>query len=267
MILPKLLRHTRNRCRVSQMELALRLGVSQRHVSYLESARARPSRELLLAWMREVDAPPSIRNAALIQAGFAVRPGDTGLGNPARGAARLALEQVLSAHDPFPALVFDVDRIMVDVNRGGQWLWSVLMPEYLASAAGKAAHIDMIDALIHPGGLFRRRRDPGAAGAIFLGLLRAEEWLRPSLRERADALAQALTQRFGSMPDEHPREPGRPALNFVFDTEYGPWSFIIIQSLFGLPQDIAVDTLRIELWFPADGATRAAVLARAPSQA
>jgi transcriptional regulator with XRE-family HTH domain len=70
------LQSVRQSRRVSQLELSLRMGVSQRHVSFVESGRSRPSRELVLAWMRELDAPLAVRNAALLQAGFAPVYGD-----------------------------------------------------------------------------------------------------------------------------------------------------------------------------------------------
>lgn len=262
--LARLLRHTRTRLRISQMELALRLGVSQRHVSYLETERSRPSRTLLLAWMKAVDAPASVRNAALLQAGFAVagrpaREDDTDLAELGR-----ALRQVIDAHHPFPAFVFDIDRTMLEVNRGAEWMWSLLMPGYWAEVQARGERIDMIDALVHPGGLFHCMRNPHAAGLTFLGLLRAEEWVRPTLRPRVDALAKALSQCYGDAPGDHGTGLGKPQLNFVFDTEYGPLAFILVQSVFGLPQDITSDSPRIELWFPADGLTRQAVLEHAP---
>ena len=69
--LPITLQHARKARRLSQLELSLRVGVSQRHVSFVESGRAKPSRELLMAWLQELDAPLAVCNAAMLQAGYA----------------------------------------------------------------------------------------------------------------------------------------------------------------------------------------------------
>ncbi len=262
--LPLLLRHTRSRYRVSQLDLALLLGVSQRHVSYLESGRARPSRALLLAWMKAVDAPASTRNAALLQAGFAVASRETREPEVEQGAARSALHRVITAHNPFPAFVFTIDRMMHEMNSGARWMWHLLMPDYWPAVAARGHDMDMIDAIIDPRGLFSRMRGAHAAGLAFLGFLRSEEWMRPTLRPRADALAAELQRRFGDPPPKQNLGTGKPQLNFDFDTEHGPLSFVLVQSVFGLPQDITVDSPRIELWFAADSTTRQVVLEHAP---
>jgi transcriptional regulator with XRE-family HTH domain len=266
MNLAAILRHTREAERVSQLDLALRLSVSQRHVSFLETGRSQPSRGLLLAWMNELNAPASIRNAALMQAGFAVGAADGGsVKRSSTDPARAALRQVLEGHEPFAGLVFNIDRFMLDVNKGGRWLWSILMPEYWRAVSRMPLDMDMIDAMVDPRGLLSRMRNAGKVGAMFLALLRAEEWVRPGLKPRVDSLDQALNEQFGDMIAPLGTEPSRPQMDIVFDTDYGPMSFILSQSVFGLPQDITVDSLRVELWFPADQATRDIIRAYAPS--
>lgn len=267
MSLARLLKHTRTRLKVSQLDLALRLGVSQRHVSYLELGRARPSKQLLLAWMRELDAPASIRNAALVQGGFATADGHLPEAASALAAVRAAMRQVLDAHEPFPAVVFNIDRYVTDCNRSGRWMWSVLMPRYWADVQARGVEMDMIESLAHEDGFLSRMREPLAAATSFLGLLRREVWLRPSLEPRVAAFADYLQRRFGPVDTEPGAEPGNPQCEFVFETQYGALSFILVQSIVGLPQDINVDTPRLELWFPADAATRARVQANAPAAA
>ena len=114
--------------RLSQLELALRMGVSQRHVSFVESGRAQPSRELLLNWLHELQAPLALRNAALQQAGFApvYRSGE--LADAVLAPAREALGRLLQAHDPMPAMVMDAAWNVLQMNRGAQWLATTLMP-------------------------------------------------------------------------------------------------------------------------------------------
>ena len=82
--LPLTLQQARKARRLSQLELSMRVGVSQRHVSFVESGRARPSRELLMAWLHELDAPLAVRNAAMLQAGYAPAYGAAQLGDPAQ---------------------------------------------------------------------------------------------------------------------------------------------------------------------------------------
>lgn len=86
--------------RISQLELALRIGISQRHVSFVESGRAQPSRNLLLSWLDELHAPLALRNVALHQAGFASSYAAHELGDAVLAPAREAMTRLLDAHDP-----------------------------------------------------------------------------------------------------------------------------------------------------------------------
>ena len=111
--------------RLSQLELALRMGVSQRHVSFVESGRAQPSRELLLSWLHELQAPLALRNVALQQAGFAPVYRGSELADAVLAPVRDALAQLLQAHDPMP--------------------WMADLPP--------GQPINMIDAMLHPEGM------------------------------------------------------------------------------------------------------------------
>lgn len=255
MKLAHLLRHTRLDRQVSQLDLALRLSVSQRHVSYLETGRARPSRELLLAWMRELGAPASVRNAALLHAGFALLQDELKLDSVELAPALDSLHRTLQAHDPNPALVSDADWRTVDQNCGARWLWSIVMPGLPTSADGHDRGLDMIAAVGHPEGLLSRMRDPWMVGAALLAQLRTEGWARPSLRPRIDRLAQTLERRYRTTAIDSERSPNTPCLSLSFDTEFGLLSYFTVQSVFALPQDVTLASLRMELWFPADVAT------------
>lgn len=261
--LGSLLRHTRSARRLSQLELALRMNVSQRHVSFVEGDRARPSREMILNWMREVGASLSIRNAALLLAGYTPVLTETDPADARLAPARAALSRMLEAHEPLAGFVFDADWTMVELNGGGQWLCSMLMPEFWATLADtRGRGMDMIAGLTHPHGLLSRMREPCVAGTALLDQLRAEQWARPGLEPRADALEASLAERFGPHRGDDCRAPGEPYLNLVFDTGFGPLAFFTIQSVFALPQDVTLASMRIELWFPADDATRAVMTNR-----
>ena len=146
--LPATLQQTRRARRLSQLELSMRLGISQRHVSFVETGRARPSRPLLLAWLTALDAPLVVRNAALLQAGYAPAYSAAPLGDPALAQANAALLELLRAHDPMPALVLDAHWNLLHANRGGQWLAATLMPGAVEMLAG--APLNMLDMLVHP---------------------------------------------------------------------------------------------------------------------
>jgi transcriptional regulator with XRE-family HTH domain len=264
MSLTQTLQQARRIKRVSQLELSLRLGVSQRHISYVESARARPSRELLLAWMRELDAPLAVRNAALLHAGYAPAYSDGALTDSALAPAREALAQLLQEHNPLPALVLDADWNLIDLNQGAHWLCSVLMPELwpaLSQAFATGQRVSMIDALIHPQGLCAKMRNAEVAAPALLAKLRAEAWVRPTLAPQAQALADSLHQHFNIKPDKtathHYGDATPPVLSTVFDTPFGDLSFFSMFTTFGTPQDITLASLRVEHLFAADAGTRA----------
>jgi transcriptional regulator with XRE-family HTH domain len=145
------LRQVRKSRRLSQLELSLlRLGVSQRHISFVESGRAQPSRELLAAWLQELGAPMSLQNEIMLQAGYAPIYGNTQLNDPALASVNMALQQLLHAHDPIPALVIDAQWNVLRLNRGAEWLAMTLMsnPEYIADAPT----MNLLDMLVHPEG-------------------------------------------------------------------------------------------------------------------
>ena len=126
--LPITLQQARKARQLSQLELSLRVGVSQRHVSFVESGRAKPSRNLLMAWLQELDAPLALCNAAMLQAGYAPAFSAATLTDPLLAQANDALVQLLHAHDPMPAFVLDALWNVLHFNQGGLWLASTLMP-------------------------------------------------------------------------------------------------------------------------------------------
>ncbi len=255
-VLAQLLKQSRARHRISQLEISLRLGVSQRHVSFIESARALPGRALLVAWMNEVQAEDSLRNAALLQAGYALDGIEPDSASSQTRQAVAALRQVLALHEPNAGLVFDADWLIVDLNKGARALCRLLMPGLGWSRAPRAQGMDMIEALRDPRGLLSRARQPECAAAALLAQLRIEQWARPTLRERVDGLAGELERRF-DLPKTPPppRHPALPYLELGFDSDRGPLSFALVQTVLGLPHDVTVGSLRTELWYPADEST------------
>jgi transcriptional regulator with XRE-family HTH domain len=259
--LPHTLAQARKARRISQLELSLRMGVSQRHVSFVESGRAKPSRELLLAWLHELGAPLALRNAALLQAGFAPAYSEAALQEPSLAAATEALAQLLHAHEPLPALVLDAHWNVLQLNRGALWLAQTLMPEFLALAQAAGGALNFLDALCHPMGVTRRMSNLHEVGPALLLHLRDEAWTLPALAPKAQAFAALLQERLGA-PSPTPTfqfstSAMAPVLTSRFETAHGSLAFFSMFSTFGTPQNISLASLRVEHMFAADAHTRA----------
>ncbi len=259
--LPATLQQARKSKRLSQLELSMRVGVSQRHVSFVESGRAKPSRELLMAWLRELEAPLAIRNAAMLQAGFAPAYSAASLDDPSMAHANAALIQLLQTHDPMPAMVIGAQWELLHINRGAQWLALTLMP-WAADLIGKQP-LNMLDMLVHPDGFTKLLMNLDEAGPVFLSELRDDASVHPQLAPKVEAFAQLLRDRLGAR-GLHAAWPtaAAPMLTLRFATSYGELAFFRMYSTFGSPQDITLSSLRVEHMFAADGATRDVVYAR-----
>lgn len=250
------LQRARKARRISQLELALQLGVSQRHVSFVESGRARPSRELLLSWLQTLDTPLALSNEALMSAGYAPAYSEGRLDDPSLAEAQHALEQLLDTHEPAPALVLDADWNVLRMNRGALWLAMTLMPT-AASALGQGP-VNMLDLLTQPEGLASRVTNIDDVGPRFLAMLRHEAAAHPSLQPRVAAYEAYLVWRIGERAAAgSSQRPRAPVLTTRFASPHGELAFFSMFSTFGTPNDITLASLRVEHMFPADEATRA----------
>ncbi len=252
--LSEILRALRRRAGLSQLELALRLEVSQRHVSFVEIARARPSRDLLLGWFEVLDAPISLCNAALLHAGYLpLRP-------PARvldpcDPRRAALEGIVRGHEPCPAVIFDADWHALSMTTGGRRLCELLMPDLPEEILRHPRGLDMIASVGHPDGLLSRAVSPGTIAAALLRQFETEAWARPEIRDRTRLCAQRLQDRFGLVADPVP-DMSAPHLELAFRVGTDTLRFFTVQAILGLPQNVNPEALRAELWFPQDASTR-----------
>jgi transcriptional regulator with XRE-family HTH domain len=261
--LPVTLQQARKARRLSQLELSMRVGVSQRHVSYVESGRAKPSRELLLAWLQELNLSLVERNAAMLQAGYAPVYSDAPLDDPSLAEARLAIVHLLETHEPMPAFVLDAHWNLRHLNRGGQWLAATLMP--WMGAAPDASPMNMLDALCHPDGLASKMVNIEEVGPAILAHLRNDARAHPVLRTKVDAFAALLQTRVSARVLQSAiAQQAAPMLTTRFATAYGVLSFFSMFSTFGTPQDITLASLRVEHLFAADDATRDVLAARVP---
>ena len=246
--------------RLSQLELALRMGVSQRHVSFVESGRAQPSRELLLTWLHELQAPLALRNVALQQAGFAPVYRGSELSDAVLAPVREALGRLLQAHDPLPAMVMDAAWNVLQMNRGAQWMATTLMPWMAELPPGQP--VSMLDAMLHPQGMTRHITNLEEVAPALLAHLRDDASVVPEILPRVEQLAQQMQARLGKRAlAPWPRQMA-PVLTTRFATAYGELAFFSMFSTFGTPQDITLASLRVEHVFAADEATRAVVAAQ-----
>ena len=222
--LPSTLKQARTACRLSQLELAMRMGISQRHVSFVESGRAKPSRELLLAWLRELEAPLAVRNAALLQAGYAPAYGSAQLDDPALAQAKYALTQLLCTHDPMPALMLDAQWNVLDWNRGAQWLAATLTP-WVVNAVQETP-LNMLDLLAHPEGFTSKMVNLHEVGPSLLTHLREDVRAQPTLIPKLEAFAALLEERLGqkNLYTGGLRSTA-PVLTTRFATSYGELAF------------------------------------------
>lgn len=244
--------------RWSQLELSLRMGVSQRHVSFVESGRAKPSRELLIAWLRELDLPLGRRNVALLQAGFAPHYGEGELSaQPDAAHVLQAVSQLLQAHDPMPAFVLDADWNVQQFNQGAAWLMQLLMPELLQQTP-PGATLNLIDALLHPQGFASKLINGHEVAPAMLRLLQDDARHHPPLQARIEQLSALFKLRFGAAAVRAAKEtaPLPPVLSSRFATTHGELTFFSMFTTFGTPQDITLASLRVEHMFAADAATR-----------
>jgi transcriptional regulator with XRE-family HTH domain len=253
------LKTARKSKRISQLELALRMGVSQRHVSFVESGRAQPSRELLLAWLQELQAPLALRNVALQQAGFAPVYRGSELGDAVLAPVREALGRLLAAHDPMPAMVMDAAWNVLQMNRGARWMAAALMP-WMAELPPDQP-INLLDAMLHPEGMTKQMTNLEEVAPAILAHLRDDASVVPELLPRVELLAAQFQQRVGKKTLAQWPKQMAPVLTTRFATQYGELAFFSMFSTFGTPQDITLASLRVEHVFAADELTRSVVMA------
>nr|WP_222132186.1 helix-turn-helix domain-containing protein [Pseudonocardia sp. C8] len=249
-----MLRFWRARRRRSQMDLALAAGVSPRHLSFVETGRSGASRELLGALAEELDLPLRERNALLLAAGFAPAYAERELDDPELAPVREALERLVDAHAPYPALVVDRWGDVRIANPAAAGLVEGLDPAALGPP------LNIYRACLHPGGLAPRIRNLAQWREHLLHRLERQ------LRMTADRRLGALLAECRGYPA--PAETALPApgsdvlLPLLLDTPRGPLAFHSTMTTFGAPHDVTLAELALETFLPADAATRAALQER-----
>jgi len=240
-----LLRDWRQRRRLSQLDLALEAGVSTRHLSFVETGRAKPSPEMVLHLADELEVPLRERNRLLLAAGYAPVYEERALDEPEMQPVHDAIQLVLDGHEPYPAITVDRGWALVAHNRAAGLLMAGLPEDLLAPP------LNVLRASLHPEGMAPRIANLAQWKAHILERLGRQVQLTgdPALRTLYDEL------------DSYPAPPGDPgptsdvAVPLRLRTPDGELRFISTVTTFGTPADITVEELSIESFFPADRAT------------
>jgi transcriptional regulator with XRE-family HTH domain len=255
-----LIREWRTRRRMSQLELAMEAEISQRHLSFVESGRATPSRDMVLHLAEQLSIPLRQRNQLLMAAGFAPSFGERSLSDPTLAPATSAIELVLKGHEPFPALAVDRHWNLVSAN-------TAIAP-FLADVSEASLLTPPVNVLrlsLHPGGIAPR-------------IVNLAEWLTHLLERlkhqndtTGDPVLQELERELRGYPSglnaKKAIPPERDAIVHPLRLAHGEQvlSFISTVTVFGTPLDVTLSELAIESFFPADERTRA-VLVRMAEQ-
>jgi transcriptional regulator with XRE-family HTH domain len=248
-----LIREWRQRRRMSQLDLALEADISQRHLSFVESGRSSPSREMVLTLADSLSIPLRQRNQLLLAAGFAPGFGERALDDPSLEAAMEAVRQVLRGHEPNLAIAVDRHWNMIEANGAiGPFLQGV-------EASLLAPPVNVLRLALHPGGLAPR--------ILNLGEWRAH--LIDRLARQNDAVADPV---LADLEDELAGYPGQPgwskashgsgnlvAVPLRLRLGGDVLSFISTITVFGTPLEVTLSELAVESFFPADAETAAAL--------
>ena len=251
----ELLRDWRQRRRISQLDLSIESGVSSRHLSFVETGRARPSAEMILRLSEHLEVPLPERNELLLAGGFAPAYPRHELGDPELAPIRTALQQLLSGHRPFPAVVVDRHWHLVDANEAVGLLTAGAAPHLLEPP------VNVLRLSLHPDGMAPRILNLPAWRAHLL------ERLHRQTQATGDPVLEDLHEELRGYPggtDTAAAERGGPSIvvPFRYRLDGADLTFLSTTTVFGTPLDVTVAGLALESFFPADEATASALRAR-----
>lgn len=255
--LGQLLRTWRSRRHLTQLDLALQAGISAKHLSFVETGRAQPSREMLSRLAEQLNIPRRDRNDLFTAAGFAPLFPERALTDPTMAAARKAIDLILSGHRPYPAFAIDRHwRLIASNGMLTPFLGSV-SPELLR------APVNSLRLTLHPEGLGSRLADYDEWRGHVL------EKLRRQIAVSGDArLIELFDEVRGYRTPPRPHARGKPwaqqlgepfVLPFRLVTDSGLLSFFTTTTIFGSPLDVTLEEMSMELFYPADAETASAL--------
>lgn len=243
--------------KLSQLDLALEANVSQRHVSWLETGRSQPSREMVVRLSEAMDIPLRKRNAFLQAAGYAAAYNESHLDDPSMKPVLKVLTQVLKHHAPLPAIVVDRFWNIKMKNKAADLFLSLSSnPEAMMVKVGAEKELNVALLTLHPEGMRPYITNWDQAAPSFIRRLKSESIASGDLELQAQfaeyiKLAGPMDESYSATENLLPVLP----LEFkIGDIELSVFSAI---STFGTPQDVTTDELRIEAFYPTDDKTEA----------
>jgi transcriptional regulator with XRE-family HTH domain len=235
-----LLRSWRRRRRLSQLELALDAGVSARHLSFVETGRSRPSETMVLHLAAQLDVPLRARNELLLAAGYAPVYPQRDLEAPELEPVRTAIDQLLEAHLPYPAVVVDRAWNLLAANDAVSKLTDQVAPHLLEAPA------NTLRIALHPDGMAPRIKN-------------LPEWRAHLLDDLSRSLAATGDPQLQALHDELTELPGEtahgPAHDIFVKLHFDDFTFFSTRTSFSGAADVTVAELSIEAFFPADQLT------------
>jgi transcriptional regulator with XRE-family HTH domain len=248
-----MLRTWRRRRGASQLALALQSGVSQRHVSFLESGRAKPSREMVVQLTTALDVPLRQRNTMLLAAGFAPVYRETSLGAPELTPVRQAIDRMLKQQEPYPAVVIDRLWNLLDANEAAM-AFTVFLNEGPPPPPPPGKQPNLLRSLLDPKGLRPKLTNWEEVARYLVSTTYAE-----ILADGGEPKALAFIEEVMAYPDvpasfRKLRFEERPAPVLTLDYIVGGKSLSVFTTIatLGTPQDVTLQEVRIECFFPAD---------------
>jgi transcriptional regulator with XRE-family HTH domain len=248
-----LLRHWRDLRGKSQFDLSLDTGVSQRHISFIESGRSAPGRQTLLEIAQALDIPLRDRNTLLLAAGYAPIYSEGAWNGPEMQSVTGALERMLRQHEPFPAVVMDRYWDVLMTNEAAPRFFNC----FIDMAARKTPR-NLLHLMFDPNGM-----RPFIANWEAVAKSLFQRVYRESVGRVIDDRTRALLAALLSYPDvktewKNPVElSAMPVIPIGFARDDQVLSYFSMVTTVGTPQTIAAQELRIECMFPADAATEA----------
>jgi transcriptional regulator with XRE-family HTH domain len=245
------LREWRSVRHISQFALALDADISQRHLSFIESGRARPSRQMVLRLAEALDLPLRARNDLLGAAGFAPVYPERPLGAADLEHAREALERILTHHEPYPSLVLDRSWNIVLRNAAAGRIIARSIDEASMARRSPDGRLNFLRMYFDPEGMRTHVRSWERTGPILIARLRREAAAYPG--SPSEALLRELLPH--APPSRLPDGDATLAPTVPLEIELDGAVLRLFNTLttFGTPQDVTLQELRIEMSFPADG--------------
>jgi transcriptional regulator with XRE-family HTH domain len=244
-----MLRDWRQRRHLSQLDLACEADISSRHLSFLETGRSQPSREMILHLAERLDVPLRERNALLLAAGYAPIFKERPLDDPTLQGARRVVDLVLAGHEPFPALAVDRHWTLIASNRAIRPLLVGIEQSLLELP------VNVLRLSLHPQGLAPRIANLAEWRSHILARLRRQ------IDASADPVLGELYNELSGFPISRgekqypPTDYAGVAVPLQLATEGGVLSFLSTTTVFGTPVDITLSELALESFFPADAFT------------